>query len=109
MTRLTLPGGPPGSTSWVYTDAGDVIVECYDHGEEAAEAFGNDVAFLIRIDASALPHVVQALEVAPVDDASPLATPVARAIAQRFSSYFDVAEWLAKAGIPFERSFDSWA
>ena len=110
--RILLSGGPDHSASWVeLAGDGSVVIEFYDHSEQAQTALGNDVAYLLTIaagdsdtvlcrllaDHHAIPHNV---------DRSVL---VLRLIAVQFTSYFDLKEWLQAQSIPFAKTFDGWA
>ena len=96
-----------GSASWVRVlDDGRLEVEFYDYGEEAEAAFGNDVAFVLRLDAVATRNVAATLL-----ESSSAATTEAllAAMDARFASYFDVRDWLDANAIPYEKSFDGHA
>lgn len=103
---MRLRGGPDGSASWAYvTEAGELVVECYDHGEAAHDRFGNDVALLVAVAPEAKPRVFDRLGgEGACSDAALLAL-----VAERFHSYFDAKAWLEAEGIPFRGEFDPWA
>jgi hypothetical protein len=104
--RVRLRGGPEGSASWAYaTEAGDLVVECYDYGKEANAHFGTDVAFLVTVAAADKARVFARLGgEGTVTDAVLLDL-----IAARFASYFDARRWLDDERIPYRHDFDSWA
>jgi hypothetical protein len=104
--RVKLRGGPEGSASWAYVvESGDLVVECYDYGEEAQAAFGNDVAFLVTVAAADKPTVFERLggEGAYADAA------LLDLIASRFASYFEARKWLDDEGLAYRHDFDGWA
>jgi len=104
--RVRLRGGPEGSASWAYaTEAGDLVVECYDYGAEAEAHFGNDVAFLVTVASGDKARVFARLggEGTPTDAA------LVALVAAHFASYFEARRWLDDEGIPYRHDFDSWA
>jgi hypothetical protein len=108
--RIKLRGGPSGTASWVYAgEDGGLVVECYDHGDEARRYAGRDVALLARVAASALPSLGEALRRENDDGRARTADDLAALLAERFASYFEIAEWLAASGIPFTKEVDPWA
>jgi hypothetical protein len=107
-SRVKFADGPPGSTSWAYITAdGDLVVECYDHGEEAEATFGHDVAFLLHLDPLAQQHLADTL----ANDRSRAGDPqdLPERLALHFGSYFEVRNWLDKHRIAYRHEFDSWA
>jgi hypothetical protein len=100
---VRLRGGPEGSASLVYVrESGELVVECFDHGEAAEAAFGNDVALLVAVSPEWKPRVFERLGgEGACSDAALLAL-----VAERFESYFDAKAWLEAEDIPFRREFD---
>lgn len=123
--RRTLKASPPGSTSWIYIENdGALVVEFYDHGREAEETFGHDVAFLLRVVPEHKPSLLEALRRESAETAIPKRPNLwhrlrARAGAsidtqlldelERFGSYFEVRAWFEAEGVPYAHEFDSWA
>ena len=131
-TRRTLKASPPGSTSWVYiADDASLVVEFYDHGEQAEASFGHDVAFLLRLPPDQKRPLLAALRgasgepgAAPERDGfvarlrrrirtlrsrDDVDVPLLDELERHFGSYFEVRAWLDGAGIPYTHEFDSWA
>ena len=104
--RAKMRGGPDGSTSWAYvTEAGDLVVECYDYGAEAEASFGHDVAFLVTVAAADKAAVFERLGgQGAFTDAALLDL-----VAERFASYFEARKWLDAEGVPYRHDFDGWA
>jgi hypothetical protein len=110
--RILLPGGPDHSASWVEI-AGDgrMAIEFYDHSDEAQTAFGNDVAYLLTIAAGDSDTVLYRLldDHPTIPAATDMNSLLLSLIARKFTSYFDLKEWLEAESIPFARTFSSWA
>jgi hypothetical protein len=107
--QVRLRGGPEGTASWVRVgEDGAVSAELYDHGESAQEGFGNDVALLLRVEASERPKMEALIlpEAAPPGDRD---RAFLVAIEACFPDFFELKGWLKEVGIPFQESFDSWA
>jgi hypothetical protein len=86
------------ASSAAITADGSLVVELYDFSPEAHRWLGNDVAFLLNIDAAG--HFADAYD----DDAALL-----QLLAERFDDYYDVERWLNDEGIPFRKEFEPWA
>jgi hypothetical protein len=107
--QVRLRGGPEGTASWVrIEDDGAVSAELYDHGESAQEWFGNDVAFLLRVEASEREKMESLIlpEPAPAGDRD---RAFLVAVEACFPDFFELKGWLKEVGIPFREDFDSWA
>jgi hypothetical protein len=101
--RLRLSGGLAKTASWVILRAdGGVTVEWYDYSEEAQQVWGNDVAYLVHVDAGDAPQLCALLGAADAD-----ALPAA--MQARFADYFAAKAWLDEHAIPYRQEFDSWA
>ena len=81
---------------------GHIELEYYDFSPEANDNFGNDVAWIYRIDASQKPRLYAGL--GATDDPSLLDTFV-----RRFGDVKLIRDWLRNNEIPFDEEFDSWA
>lgn len=101
--KRRLKGGLPKTASWIACpEPGLVEVELYDFSEAAEAAFGNDVAYRLRVETEALAPALGLAEDSPDDR-------ILAAIADRFTSYHDVKSWLEERGIPSSTIFESWA
>lgn len=50
--RVRLTGGLEHTVTWVEVlPDGSLLVELYDHSQEAEQWFGNDLAFLLKLEA----------------------------------------------------------
>jgi hypothetical protein len=87
---------------------GRIELEYYDFSPAAQDAFGNDVAWLYRIEASQKPRLFELLETqagtAINDDATML-----EAFGRDFRDAKDIRDWLKEKSIPYQEEFDSWA
>ena len=90
---------------------GSLVVEIFDRGEEAQQWLGRDAAYFLIVAPGHKPDVLTRLAVdavaiptGPGADQRLLAL-----IAEHFDDYYAVKKWLEKAGIPYEKDFDSWA
>jgi hypothetical protein len=110
--RVELKGGleKTGSSAEIQGD-GSLVVELYDFSPEAERWFGNDVAFLLKVSAPDKEQMLARLQAGqpPLPDASDRADLLLRLIAERFSDYFAVKQWLEENAIPYQKEFDSWA
>jgi hypothetical protein len=101
--RIRLTGGPYHTASSASIgEKGELIVEFHDFSDEAEKTFGNDIAFVLSVTPEAKGTVARLLEAG--GDEQLLAT-----IRDRFTSYFEVRDWLQSRSIPFTKSFDPWA
>lgn len=101
--KRRLTGGLPKTVSWISCpEPGLFEVELYDFSEAAESAFGNDVAYRLRVETEALAPALGLAEDSPDDR-------ILAAIADRFTSYHDVKSWLEERGIPTSTVFESWA
>lgn len=126
----TLKASPPGSTTWIYIeDDGSLVVEFYDHGKEAESAFGNDVAFLLKVPADQKGPLLEALRnesPEPSEASRPgqgrwwrrirgtggqrnIDVALLDELERRFGSYFEVRRWFDAKGVGYSHEFDSWA
>ena len=88
-----------------------MIIEFYDHSEEAQTALGNDVAYLLTIAAADSDTVLyRLLDANPTIQANTdIDGLLLRLIKEQFTSYFDLKQWLEDEDIPFARTFNGWA
>lgn len=104
--RIKLPGGLARTASSVEVQPdGSLMIELYDYSEEADQAFGNDVAYLIYVDQGNLGRLQQALGLprAEADEA------LLQTMAGQFPDYYAVMRWLDSERIPYRKEFDAWA
>jgi hypothetical protein len=108
--RVKLRGGLARTASWaIVGDDGGLVIELYDFSAEAHTWLGNDVAFLLHLDAAAKDAaLVRLFGGAPASDADRDAL-LLRLIAERFDDYYAVQRWLTDQGIAFRKQFEPWA
>ena len=93
------------------TSDGNVEIERHEYGRSAHDAFGSDVAYVVKADAGQRDRLNTLLrerlggENLPNDE--DLA--ILQLLQNGFESYFKVKEWLTNESIPFEQQFDPWA
>jgi hypothetical protein len=110
--RVRLAGGPEHSATFAsIAGDGSLVVEFYDHSDQAEHMMGNDVAYLITIRTGHKERVLKRLLGAasilvPGETADALLLMV---LSERFESYFDVRDWLDANDLPFHKSFDGRA
>lgn len=111
--RIKLKTSPPGSTSWIYiADDSSLVVEFYDYGQEAEAAFGNDIAYLLKVAPEHKRSLLEALSgqsVEPQCAPKKLDSRLIRELEQRFGNYFEVRAWFDAESISYSHEFDSWA
>jgi hypothetical protein len=101
--KVKLKGILDGTASWVrLLEDGRVELEYFDFSPAAQDTFGNDVAWMYRIDAAHKPRLYELLGVSD-DDA------MLNALAWNFGDVMLIHDWLLEKQIPFEKEFDSWA
>ena len=89
--------GRGAGSHWAEVNAaGEVVVEWYHHGEDAAYEFANQLVF-------APAHVPALLGATPGDDAELL-----RMLAARFQTYWQVSDHAGALRIPFSKRTDFW-
>jgi hypothetical protein len=109
MNRIRLQGGLERTASSAYIDGeGRLVVECFDFSEDAHNFFGNDVAFVLTIAAELKQALLERLRV-DASAESDADEALLRAVADRFSSYFDIKTWLEAEELAFTSSFDPHA
>lgn len=112
MGSVHLGNTPAGSSSSAEINrAGDLVIEFYDFGSEAQACWGNDVAFLLTVKAVDKRPLLERLLGRPLSkwESLCLDAHLLKALEVRFENYFQVRDWLTENGVPFEKSFDSWA
>jgi hypothetical protein len=109
--RVKLRGVLAHTASSAAVDSdGNLVVELYDFSAEAHRWLGNDVAFVLNVDAAGKAEALRRLRAAghfadPHDDDAALL----QLLAERFDDYYDVERWLNDEGIPFRKEFEPWA
>jgi hypothetical protein len=109
--RVRLRGVLAQTATWATIgDDGTLVVELYDHSDDAHRWLGNDVAFLLHLSAADKDRMLARLLLqaqttrAPDGDALLL-----RLLEERFDDYYAVQQWLNDQGIPFRKEFEPWA
>lgn len=109
--RVRLRGVLAQTASWVtVADDGGLVVELYDFSACAHTLLGNDVAFLLKVDAADKDEMAARL----LAQAQPANAPerderLLHFVQERFADYYDVKRWLEDNGIPFHKEFEPWA
>jgi hypothetical protein len=109
--RLTvrMNGGLEHTTSWARVlEDGRIELEFFDFSSTAQDCFGNDVAWMYRIDASHRPQLLALLE-KKTGTAIPDDQAMLDAFAAGFRDAWAVRDWLKDQDIPYDEEFDSWA
>jgi GTP pyrophosphokinase len=92
------------SISWIYLrPGGELVVEFYDHGEQAERFNGRDIALLLAFDPAAQATLARALDQTRPDfDVQTLM----QLLNRRFDSYFAVAAFVEEHGLPHRKIVD---
>jgi hypothetical protein len=88
---------------------GSLVVELYDFSDAAQRWLGNDVAFLLKLDAAAKDDALARLLPGGLPPSADEDTLLLQLVAERFADYYDVERWLNEQGIPFRKEFEPWA
>ena len=105
-SKQWLKGGLEHTVTWVEVlPDGGLLVELYDHSPEAEQWFGNDVAFLLKVEASNKTRLLEGLMLESNSDDEVLL----ERIQNQFADYYDFKQWLEAQQIPFQTQFDSRA
>ena len=110
--RVRLTGGLEHTASSVEVRPdGSLVVEFYDFSDEAERTFGNDVAYVLLVEPEQKTRILSGLLAESQDEEAPVNpdAQLLRLMQQKFSSYFQVKEWVKEHGITFRSEFDSWA
>ncbi len=109
--RVKLRGVLPHTASWaIVGDDGGLVIELYDFSAEAHRWLGNDVAFLLQLDAAEKDAALaRLLGGEPPPNASDRDALLLQLIAERFDDYYAVEQWLNDQRIPFRKQFEPWA
>ena len=109
--RVRLKGGLEHTVSWVYLrDDGSLIVEYYDHSERAHEYVGEDVAWLLTVEAVDKPRLLDSLLGADANRGEPdIDRILLQAMADQVDSYFEAQTWFDEHGIPYRKERDPFA
>jgi len=96
--RVRLRGTGRGAHSIYYDEAGSLVIEWHDFGEEAPYESANT----IRLDAASQDALSGAVDSA----AMPSGEALLHALAARFRSYFEIRAFADAEAIPFEAEVD---
>lgn len=96
--RVQLRGTGRGAHSARYDEAGDLVVEWHDFGEDAPYESAN----MIRFDAASQDALAGALDSA----APPAGAALLAALAARFRTYFEIRAFADAQAIPFVAEVD---
>jgi len=110
--RVRLRGGPEHSVTWVEIDSdGCLVIELFDHSDQAHSALGNDVAYALTVAAANKTTLLRRLLAGQIVmlDAADRDALLLQLLSERFDSYFDAQAWLLGQHIPFAKSFDGEA
>ena len=99
------------TASWaIIGDDGNLVVELYDFSADAHTWLGNDVAFLLELDAAAKDAALtRLLGGQPPPNGADRDALLLHLVAERFDDYYAVQQWLNDQGIPFRKQFEPWA
>ena len=110
--KVKLPGGLPGTATFVYAGSGgNLTVELYDHSGHAKNTFGHDVAFLLHVAAEHKTRMLMLLRNGVGDSGSGDGgdSELFALLRDRCQDYYDVLRWLDLNEIPYHKEFDGWA
>jgi hypothetical protein len=104
--RLGCPRDHTSAWARILED-GKIELELYDFGSQAMKEFGNDVAWLYRVDVDDKPKLMDALSGYAgriIDDDDELLD----VIACHFEHVHAARDWIQDVGISLEEEFDAW-
>lgn len=105
-----LSGGLKHTATWVkISNTGDLVVDYYDYSEDAHNHLGNDVAYLLTVEASEKLRMMHLLTDEIESVKSDLDDAILKLMQTKFDSYFQIEQWLKDNNITFQKSFDPWA
>jgi hypothetical protein len=109
--RVKLKGGFEHTASSVeIKDDGSLVVEFYDFSDQAERSFGNDVAYILTVNASDKEKVLALMnKQAIATDSQNKDELLLQLLEENFNSYFDIQEWFQVNGITYRKDFDPWA
>jgi hypothetical protein len=100
MTEKTkLTGGLEKTVTWIWLENNQLKIEYYDFSEEAHNAFGNDIAYILTV------NEMEKLYSATSQNEITLI----QWLSENFKSYFDIKKWLEENKISYKKEIDSWA
>jgi len=110
--RVRLKGGPEHTASSVeIRDDGSLVVEFYDYSDQAERCFGNDVAYMLFVDAREAAMMLPLLSNEQADAEHPKdpRALLLQLLSHHFDNYFELKDWLETNEISFRKEFDSRA
>ena len=97
--KVKLIGGPEKTVTWIWLEEGQLKVEYYDFSEEAQNAFGHDIAYILTIN-----ETEKLLSISNQSSET-----LIEWLMKDFQSYFGIKQWLEENKIGFEKEIDDWA
>ena len=109
VLKAELRGILDHTASWARVlEDGRIELEYYDYSPAAQNTFGNDVAWMYRIDPSVKPRWWELLGVL-TGAAITCDQAMLDSLVKSFEDVKGVRDWLVEKQIPYEEEFDSWA
>lgn len=101
VEKVKLNGGLDKTVTWIWLDSASnqLKIEYYDFSEDAQNAFGNDIAYILAVN-----EVNKVCLITRQNETS-----LIQWLSENFQSYFDIKQWLEENKISFEKEIDSWA
>jgi hypothetical protein len=97
--KVKLSGGLDKTVTWIWLEDDQLKVEYYDFSEAAQDALGNDIAYILSV------HDMEKLyKLFECDENS-----IIQSLSGKFSSYFEIKNWLEENTIDFGKHTDHWA
>ena len=97
--KVKLSGALDKTVTWIWLEKDHLKVEFYDFSETAERMFGNDIAHILTVN-----EMTKLYSFAKQDEAS-----LIQWLAENFTSYFGIKQWLEENGIGYSREVDPWA
>ena len=97
--KIKLTGGLEKTVTWIWLENNQLKVEYYDFSEEAQNAFGNDIAYILTVN-----EMDKLFSISNQNADSLLEW-----LVKNFQSYFGIKQWLEENKIAYKKEIDSWA